>query len=132
MPRGVPVDPIHQARPGAADPANTAFREGYTPEEIFVGGPPLSLKRYLGFSHAGHTNVLRQALFVIAVGWLPLLIFTGVNSIIAHDRSFITFLTDYGVHARSLIAAPCLVFAELFAARRLGSLAAHFRNTGLV
>jgi hypothetical protein len=106
-------------------PASTPERDG---DNWFRGGPPMAR-----FNKAGaDARPLRNALLVALLGWLPLAILTALQSLVTQDDSFPSFITDYAVLARSLIAAPLLVLAEDVAARHLSVLGRHFRDTGLV
>lgn len=99
---------------------------------LFNGGPPLRLLRLWGRQDPQHQHVLRRALLVVCIGWLPLLALALVALAGGEDKVWQAFLRDASVHARSLIAAPLFVLAEAVCIPRLGELAQTFRDRGLL
>src|SRR5215472_3242468 len=90
----------------------TTERDG---DDWFRGGPLIG-----HFSKAGiKTRSVRYAMLAALLGWFPLAILTALQSLVIKDSSFASFITDYGVLARSLIAAPLLVLGEDVTARHL-------------
>ena len=103
-----------------------------TAEELFNIGPPAKLQTLAGLMSARHPNIAARAIGAICVGWLPLAMIAAVQSIVAHDASVHSFATDYGVHTRSLIAAPLLIAADGLCAPRLSAVAMYFRTARLI
>ena len=101
-------------------------------EEPFIGGPPEQIAKRFGIDHPGRTNIFRHALLIVGLGWLPLALFSAVDDFMFPGGRLAAFFADYGAHARSLIAAPCLVLAQVVTGHRLGALALHLRNAGVV
>ncbi|MDM0019379.1 hypothetical protein [Variovorax saccharolyticus] len=99
---------------------------------LFNGGPPLRLLRLWGRFDPDHQHVVRRALIVACVGWLPLLLLALLSIPAGHDEVWRAFLRDASVHARSLIVAPLLVLAEAACIPLLGELAHTFRDRGLI
>jgi hypothetical protein len=99
-------------------------------QDVFGGGPPLARFRY--GRQAISARTLRLMIVAMAVGWLPPLLLVGVRSIVAGDGSLHSFLTDYGMLARSLIAVPLLILAQAVAAPRLDAIVCYLRDAGLV
>jgi hypothetical protein len=100
--------------------------------ELFNGGPPARLEALLGVIKRNRLRVLRFAIFVVCAGWLPLILLATVQTIISHDGSLRSFITDYGIHARSLIAAPLLIVAEAISVPRLSRIGAQFVANGFI
>lgn len=100
--------------------------------DVFDRGPPDRLQAMAGLMRSGRGNVALRAALVIAVGWLPLAILSAAETTSSHDGAFISFASDFGVHARSLIAAPLLIAAEAVCAPRLSAVAAHFISSGII
>lgn len=100
--------------------------------DMFDGGPPLRLLRLWGRFDPEHRHVWLRALTVAAVGWLPLLVLALLSYASGHEGVWRTFLQDASVHARSLVVAPLLVFAEAVCIPHLGAVAQIFRARGLV
>jgi hypothetical protein len=94
--------------------------------EVFYGGPPLRLERWLRVRKAGDTRVLGLAIGAAAVTWLPLLVLTIVRGDFLHHAGGGSFLQDFAVHARYLIAVPLMVLAEATCISQLGAIAQHF------
>jgi len=100
-------------------------------DAIFAGGPFPHFHRSLGLFRPVGRNTVPRAVLCILLGWLPLLILIIASGI--RDASFInSFVTDYGVHARSLIGAPLFILSEVGCLRRLEQVARHFVDSGLV
>lgn len=87
---------------------------------LFELGPPQRIQRRLVFAAQNRPHVIRRAIFILIAGWVPLVILT------AFESSFTFFVKDLSVTARSLIAAPLLVIAEITCAKYLTSLADYF------
>jgi hypothetical protein len=99
---------------------------------LFQGGPPSGLQTLIGLMRPDRPNVAIRAAIAAGVGWLPLAVMTAAQSAFLGDGSFGSFLADYGVHARSLIAVPLLIAAEAVCLPRLSAIARQFCDAGLV
>jgi hypothetical protein len=72
------------------------------------GGPFYRLQQYSHLLDEDQWNIGRRIIFVIAVGWLPLLIMK-----LLFDRgNLVPFLRDYGVNARMFLAIPVLIIGQ--------------------
>jgi len=101
-------------------------------DELFDGGPPLRLERSLGLVKPGQPLVAKRALLAVLIAWLPLAVLSAAQFLISSDKSAKSFLSDFAVHARFLVAVPALIFAEAECIPRLGRIVSHFTETGLV
>ncbi|HVY05650.1 MAG TPA: hypothetical protein VHB46_06700 [Burkholderiales bacterium] len=99
---------------------------------LFEGGPPLRLQRRLGVIPQGPAHIGRRAWLTVLLTWAPLLLLTAVQAALGKPGLAKAFLCDLSVHARLLVAAPLLVIADGFCARRLEAIALHFLDAGLV
>lgn len=99
---------------------------------LFEGGPPTVFLTELGLIRPGAPSTALRMAFVVLIGWLPLLVLTAIRSGLTGDASFSSFLSDFGVHARSLIAAPLLLAAEAYSLPKLSAIARHFPQSGLI
>jgi hypothetical protein len=99
---------------------------------IICGGPVHRLQVHL--REAGHERyrVVRRAVFVVLVTWLPLLILSFLRGDAYGSHIQIPFLRDFAANARFLIAAPILILAEPSIDKRWRMLALHFLRSGLV
>ena len=100
-------------------------------ETSFDSDPFPHFQKSLGLLRPVGFNTAARATVSILIGWFPLIVL-----VIAQDLrdqiSFVSFLTDFGVHARSLIAAPLLIVSETLCRRRLEEIVIHFVNSGIV
>src|SRR5579862_6219508 len=101
-------------------------------DELFSGGPPGRLETLVGLAARKQPNIARLEIFVVCIGWLPLFLLVVAQSLGAHRGSFVSFISDYGVQVRSLVAAPLLVIAEVISAPRLGRIAGQFVKNELI
>jgi hypothetical protein len=98
-------------------------------EDSFVrGGPFFRAQQALRLIRPDQWNLTRRILVLIAIGWLPLLVFTAV----LNPHGFLSLLKDYRVHARILIAVPALVIGESFMESRFRMVMRHIRQVGLL
>jgi hypothetical protein len=100
--------------------------------EIFDGGPPSRLEAWLRLRKSGDRRVIRLAIGVVAIAWLPLLVLTAVQGDLMHRPGSGSFLQDFAVHARFLVAMPLLILTEAVCIPRLGAIARQFVESDLV
>src|SRR5215472_2014018 len=100
--------------------------------DLFENAPPLGLQRRLGLIKPDALNIERRALLVIAVGWLPIIVLTIVQSLVLWSDQITSLFREVGGHARYLIAAPLLVLAERECAPWLGAIILNFIESGIV
>lgn len=97
-------------------------------ETFFESGPFPHFQKSLGLLRPVGYNTAARATVSILIGWFPLIVL-----VIAQDfKSLFSFLTDFGVHARSLIAAPLLIMSETVCLSRLQAVAVHFIRSGII
>jgi hypothetical protein len=116
----------------ARAPENPREAEDARAGRLFEGGPPTLLLTQLGLVRPGVPSSALRMLLVVLVGWLPLLVLTAIRSALSGDASISSFIADFGVHARSLIAAPLLIAADAYSLPRLSAIARHFPESGLI
>lgn len=112
----------------AAPGANTSCAD----TELFDCGRLLKLNMRAQYSPERERSIVLRACLVILVGWVPLLLLTAYQSFVLRDAGIASFLSDFAVACRSLIAAPLLVLAEWISLPRLSVIAFHFRDSGIV
>jgi hypothetical protein len=103
-----------------------------TSDALFENGPPLGMLRRLGIVKGDQLNVGRRAIFVVFVGWIPLVLLTVVQSAVLGTDGVTSLSWEIGAHARYLVAAPLLVLAEVDCAQRLNAIVRHFVEGSLV
>ncbi len=100
-------------------------------EALFAHGPFPHVHRSLNFFRPVGERVLPRAVVAMLVGWVPLVFLVAIENFQNHI-SLNSFLTDFGVHARSLLAAPLLILAEIPCLSRLGEIVRYFLSSGLI
>ena len=105
---------------------------GHIDDELFDGGPPLRWQRSLGLVRPGDSRSVRRAQLVMLIGWVPPAVLAAFHALVMRDEAAKTFFTDFAVYARLLVAAPLLILAEPDCIPRLGGVARHFLDAGLV
>jgi hypothetical protein len=96
------------------------------------GGPTYRLEMRLGSMQANRSSILRRGFLSILVTWVPLLILSAMQGTAMSHLVSISFLHDFAVHARFLLAVPILLMAETILGPRLAYAASHFVESGLV
>jgi hypothetical protein len=99
---------------------------------ITRGGPLHWLLVRVGHAGEERQRVIRRALFVVLVTWLPLLVLSFTQGRAYGTQIMIPFLGDLAVNVRFLIAAPILILAESRIDRRWRHLVLQFLRSGLV
>jgi hypothetical protein len=99
---------------------------------LFEGGPPRRLQTWLGL----YPHIYRKAAVIAGIGagisWLPLAVLSAAQSFFEQPDALESFGFDFAVHARCLVTVPLFIFAEVLIAPRLGWIARHFLDSGLV
>jgi hypothetical protein len=106
-------------RPPTPDPATVS---------LVRGGPFYRAQQAVRLIRPNQWNLGRRITFMVAVGWFPLLVSTAL----LNPESLVSFLKDYRVHARMLVAAPILLAGELLMEARFCLVLAHIRKAGLL
>jgi hypothetical protein len=106
-----------------------ANRDG---SEIFDGGPPLRLEKSLGLIRPNQRRSIQRAVLVLLIVWAPLFILSAIESLALGDNKLVSLMGDLTVMARYLIAAPLFILAEEFTILRIGHIARHFIDAGIV
>ena len=92
------------------------------------GGPFFRAQQALRLISANQWNFTRRILVSIAIGWLPLLVFTAV----LNPEGLSSFIREYRAHARLLIAVPALLIGEGFMETRFRLIIQHIRQVGIL
>jgi hypothetical protein len=95
---------------------------------LFRGGLFYRVQVVIHLIDAERWNLPRRVTFILAIGWLPLLIFTAL-----FDRGqLVALLTDYEVYSRIAIAIPVLLIGQLVMENRFRIVARHVREANLL
>jgi len=99
---------------------------------ITEGGPMHRLLVLLRIAGEERQRVIRRALAIAVITWVPLLTLSLVQGQADGRHITIPFLRDYAVNVRLLIAVPILILAESGIDRRWRILVLQFFKSGLV
>ena len=73
-------------------------------DSLIRGGPFYQIQKVTRLVQPDQWRLKRRITFVIAIGWLPLLLIT----LLFKPEAVMSFLKDYRMHSRMLIAVPVL------------------------
>ena len=85
---------------------------------LVLGGPVFQLLQKSHLSGSDLELLHRRLLVITLVAWLPLLFFASLGSLLG-GVAWLSFLRDFEMRIRLLIALPSLVAAELIVHSRL-------------
>ena len=100
--------------------------------DLVSGGPLYEIWRRTRLSDRDLHLLHRRALATATLAWLPLLLLSVVEGHAWGSRDAMTFLQDFEVHARMLVAVPLFMLAEVWAHRELPPIVRRFVLDGLV
>jgi hypothetical protein len=100
--------------------------------EIFDGGPPLRLEKSLGLIKPNERRSVQRALLAVLVVWAPLVVLSAIESLVLQENKLGSLIGDLTVLSRYLIVVPLFILAEEFTIFRLGQIARHFIDAGVV
>ncbi len=82
----------------------------------------------VGLSRPNQWNLGRRIIVLLAVGWLPLFLITGITN----PNGLLSLLMDYRVHSRMLIAIPALLIGEVLMDKRFRAVFGQVRSARLL
>jgi hypothetical protein len=88
--------------------------------------------RRIGLAPGADPRVIRRALQYCGLAWLPLFALVIIQSASSGSSVLRSFLTDYSVHARFLVALPLLTLCARGCALRLESITANLLHSGQI
>lgn len=97
-------------------------------DSLIRGGPFYTFQRVTGVVRPDRWDSQRQLIFAVAVGWVPLLLIT----LLFQRESVMSFLEDYRIHARMLIAVPVLLLGQRVVETRFLKAVKHLRDAHLL
>src|SRR6266850_2614146 len=100
--------------------------------EIFDGGPPLRLEKSLGLIKPNQRRSAQRALFAVLIVWAPLFVLSAIESLVLGENKLGSLIGDLTVLSRYLIVVPLFILAEEGTIFRLGQIARHFIDAGLI
>jgi hypothetical protein len=133
-PRRRREEPMH--RDARTDPGSGEPIPPTAAEELFEGRPTIGIEAWLGLGRRGRRSVMRNAsiaaLIAALVAWAPLALLSALRGEFVDAAGTRPFLLDVAVHARCLVALPMLILPEAICLPRLGAIARHFAESGLL
>jgi hypothetical protein len=99
---------------------------------LVLGGPVYQLLRRAHLSDDALDLLRRRVLVVSLFAWAPLLALSVLGGVAWGGAIRLTFLLDFEVHARFLLALPLLILAELVVHQRIRQTAWQFLERGLL
>ena len=100
-------------------------------DSTFGRGPFPHFQRSLGLFRPVGTNIGPRAFSCVLIGWFPLLVLVFATSAGRWSAAW-SFITDFGTHARSLVAAPLFIFCEPRCLKKLAMIVNHFVKAGVI
>jgi hypothetical protein len=98
----------------------------------FECAPPVNMQAWLGLTGTDWKSVRLRALLVAGIGWAPLIVLAIAQSLWTRTYTLASLLSELGVHARYLLAAPLLVVAQFLCAPQLGEIIRHLTRSSIV
>ncbi len=99
---------------------------------ITRGGPFRRLLVFITRVEPERERVIHRAVFAAALAWLPLLLLSLAQGLAFGHYVKITFLRDFAVNVRFLLALPIFILAESRIDQRRRALVLEFLRSGLV
>src|SRR5271167_2282249 len=101
-----------------------------SPEEVsFVrGGPFYRAQQALRLVRPNEWNLARRVAVLLALGWLPLFVFTAILK----PDALLSLVREYRIHARMLVAVPVLLVGEVIMDLRFRRVISHIRRAALL
>ena len=107
-------------------------RPDLSDNEIFDGGPPLRLEKSLGLIKPDERRSVQRALLAVLIVWAPLLVLSAIESLTSGENKLSSLVVDLTVLFRYLIVVPLFILAEDGTIFRLGQIARHFIDAGVI
>ncbi len=100
--------------------------------DYFVDGPSQKLFRKLKLTGSTDSSILRKVIFFLTLAWLPLLIFSLIDSTAYNPAIEVPLLFDFVLYVRVFLVIPLVFIAErIFNSTMYGSLN-HFVESGII
>ena len=97
-------------------------------DSLIRGGPFYEVQRITRLIQPDQWRFKRRIAFAISIGWVPLLLIT----LLFEPGAVMSFLRDYRIHARMLIAVPVLLLGQGLMESQFRTMVKHLRNARLL
>ena len=99
---------------------------------LVLGGPLFQVLRRAHLSDDALSLVRKRVVIISLVTWLPLLLLAALEGTALTSQVAVSFLTDFEIHVRFLVALPLLIAAELVVHQRMRPVLQVFRERGII
>ena len=116
-------------------PANTllpAERNMIAEFPLFTAGPLYRLQEKLGLVREGKRRLGLTAFYSVCIAWAPMALLAVAEGFAIGPTRLTSFLMDFEVNVRFLIAVPVFLLSETMCERQLQTVVQQFQNAGLV
>jgi len=110
------------------DKIETKADVGLSDVSLTNAGSLYRILKATGVVRTNRWNVQRRTTFAIAIGWVPLLLIV----LLFNPGTLMSFLRDYRIHARMLIAVPALLLALSWMESTFRTIVEYIRNARLL
>lgn len=110
------------------DKIKTNVNSGLPDDSLIRGGPFHQVQSVTRLIQPAQRRFKRRITFAIAIGWVPLLLIT----LLFEPGAVVSFLRDYRIHSRMLIAVPVLLLGQGLMESQFATVIAHLRKAHLL
>ena len=100
--------------------------------ELFDGGPPFRLEKSIGLIKPNERRSVQRAVIAVLIVWAPLFVLSAIESLVLEENKLGSLIVDLTVLSRYLIVVSLFILAEDFTIFRLGHIARHFIDAGVI
>lgn len=100
--------------------------------DYFIEGTINKVLRKLKLEGETNSLIVNKIIFFIALSWLPLLIFSLIDSTASNPSLKIPFLFDFVIYVRVFVVLPLLFIAEITLSSIIFRSLSHFIESGIV
>ena len=99
---------------------------------LFTAGPLYRLQEKLGLVREGKHRLGLIALYSLCIAWAPMALLAAAEGLAIGPTRLSSFLMDFEVNVRFLIALPVFLLSETMCERQLQTVVQQFQHAGLV
>ncbi len=99
---------------------------------LFTAGPLYRLQEKLGLVREGKRRLGLTVLYSVCITWAPMALLAVAEGLAIGPTRLSSFLMDFAVNVRFLIAVPVFLLGETMCERQLQTVVQQFQHAGLV
>jgi len=99
---------------------------------LFEGGPVYRLEEKFGLVRDGRKRSGHLVLFVLLIGWVPMLLLAAAQGLAIGPTRLESFLMDFAINVRLLVTVPVFLLGEAICRAQLITVVQQFVEAGLV